>query len=348
VSVCGLWRVKRATRGLQRRSAARGVVLMYHRVADLPSDPWALSVSPHHFAEQMETLRSAFCPLPLRELVRRLDGRELPARAVTVTFDDGYADNLFNATPILERHEVPATVFLSAGYIGSMGEFWWDELDRLLLQPGTLPGVLQLQIEGCEYEWLLGEDAEYSAEQANRDRAWTAWGQPDPTTRHTLYRTVWELMQPLDGDQRAMLLDDLRSWAAASIDGRPSHVILSWDEARRLACNGLIEIGGHTQTHALLRALPAPAQLEEIRGGRETLEAQLERLVDSFAYPFGREVDYTAETVALVRESGFTRACSNFPGLVQADTDRFQMPRLHVRDWDGDAFARQLAALLDG
>ena len=51
-----------------------------------------------------------------------------------VTFDDGYADNLWNAKPLLERYDVPAAVFVTTGYAGQDREFWWDELETLLLE----------------------------------------------------------------------------------------------------------------------------------------------------------------------------------------------------------------------
>jgi peptidoglycan/xylan/chitin deacetylase (PgdA/CDA1 family) len=348
MSVRGLRRLKHAAQSLFARRAPRGLVLMYHRVAEPPSDPWALCVSARRFSEQMEVLRREFCPLPLRELTKGLDGNDLPARAVAVTFDDGYADNLHAATPILEKQAVAATLFLAAGYVGSAGEFWWDELDRLLLQPGTLPETLRLQIGGRQYEWQLGGDAAYTPDQARRDRDWIAWGQPDPTVRHTLYRAIWELLQPLEHGERSGVVDELRCWSALGSEGRASHRILSEAEVLELARHCLVEIGAHTLSHPLLRALPRSAQLDEIRGSKEALEALLGGTVDSFAYPFGREIDYTAETVELVREAGFAHACSNFAGLAVPSTDRFQIPRLHVQDWDGDTFAQQLSAQFHG
>jgi peptidoglycan/xylan/chitin deacetylase (PgdA/CDA1 family) len=81
---------------------------------------------------------------------------------VVITFDDGYADNLHNAKPLLERYDIPATVFVTTGHIGHEREFWGDELDRLLLQPSTLPELLGLSINGSPYQWELGEVAHYT------------------------------------------------------------------------------------------------------------------------------------------------------------------------------------------
>ena len=68
-----------------------------------------------------------------------VSGGDVPSAGVVVTFDDGYADNFHNAKPLLERYEIPATVFVTTGYLQDQREFWWDELERILLQPGTLP-----------------------------------------------------------------------------------------------------------------------------------------------------------------------------------------------------------------
>jgi hypothetical protein len=65
--------------------------------------------------------------------------------------------------------------------------------------------------------------------------------------------------------------------------------------------------------------------------------------VSAFAYPFGKQSDYSSETIAIVREAGFAIACTNVAGIVEPGTDRFQLPRLHVHDWDGDTFSRQLS-----
>jgi len=165
-------RLRQAARRLKYRFASHALILMYHRVTELPNDPYLLAVTPKHFAEQLEVIRRYGVPMPLRQMVEALQNGKVPKRAVVVTFDDGYADNLHQAKPLLERYEIPATVFVTAGQVGSRREFWWDELDRLLLQAGTLPARLQLNLNGNAYERELGEASTYTEEDCRRYRDW--------------------------------------------------------------------------------------------------------------------------------------------------------------------------------
>jgi peptidoglycan/xylan/chitin deacetylase (PgdA/CDA1 family) len=109
----------------------KAAILLYHRVATLPSDRWRMAVSPERFAAQLDVVAARYTPLPLGELVRRLGAGEVPPHAVALTFDDGYRDVLLAAKPALEARAIPATVFAVSGYIGSGRDFWWDVLERV-------------------------------------------------------------------------------------------------------------------------------------------------------------------------------------------------------------------------
>jgi peptidoglycan/xylan/chitin deacetylase (PgdA/CDA1 family) len=122
----GLKAARISARWLRSRFAAAGVVVLgYHRVAEPEDDPFELCVSPEHFAQQLEVIGRLATPVRVPGLVGH-GGDDLPARAVAITFDDGYADVLATALPLLRRHGIPATVFVVAGSIGT--GFWWDRM----------------------------------------------------------------------------------------------------------------------------------------------------------------------------------------------------------------------------
>jgi peptidoglycan/xylan/chitin deacetylase (PgdA/CDA1 family) len=104
------------------------LILMYHRVATVDSDPLELCVAPDRFGEHLELLRSLGEIVPLGALTHSRS----TALQVAITFDDGYADNALAAAPLLEAHAAPATVFVVAGAVGSGRAFWWDRLAGLV------------------------------------------------------------------------------------------------------------------------------------------------------------------------------------------------------------------------
>src|SRR5687768_13528618 len=140
----GLKSLKQSARWLRSRLIKGGLILSYHRVVETSQDPYAISVTPQHFAQQLQILRQYAHPMPLGELVQALQEGDVPPRAVAITIDDGYVDNLYNVKPLLEHYQIPATTFIATGYMGR--EFWWDELARILLPPRLLPDRLYLPL----------------------------------------------------------------------------------------------------------------------------------------------------------------------------------------------------------
>ena len=209
------------------------------------------------------------------------------------------------AKPILEENNIPATIFLSAGHIGRQREFWWDELGRVLLEPGCLPERLCLRVNGSIHRWALGAAADYKQDDHCLDRERRAW-EGEPGSRLFFYQSLWQVLRPLSDVDREKLLEEILAWAGAESMCRPTHRTLTRAEVLALARGGLIEVGAHTVTHPLLCALPSVSQRDEIQGSKARLEEILDGPVKTFAYPYGGRSDYTVETVTLVREAGFT------------------------------------------
>jgi peptidoglycan/xylan/chitin deacetylase (PgdA/CDA1 family) len=252
-------------------------------------------------------------------------------------------DNLEHARPLLERYDFPATVFVTSGYVGQTREFWWDELARLLLHPGTSSEVLQLQIGEEQQQWELGKAASYSRHDYDRYHEWNYGSDIEPSARHRVFRALYRRLSPLSDSERNEVLGALRSQITLH-EPSATHRVLTPAEVVRLAEGGLVEIGAHTVNHPVLASLPLAAQRQEVEGSKSRLEEILGRAVTSFAYPYGSRArsDYTPETVAIVRDAGFSCACSNLAQPVRPGIDLFQIARAGTRDWDGESLARRL------
>jgi peptidoglycan/xylan/chitin deacetylase (PgdA/CDA1 family) len=316
---------------------------MYHRITDVKPDPWRLCTTAQHFAEHLEVLQKFDCSLRLDQLAHALRQGKIPRRSVVVTFDDGYVDNLHTAKPLLERYSIPSTFFLSTGCIKQYREFWWDELDRILLQPVLLPDTLQLRIKGELYEWNLDNDVQHYKDSLQKHSSWRAWEEA-PSMRHKIYYSLWQLLKPLNDNERHHVLDQLQDWAGAKPHVRSTHSPLRPEEISLLATGELIKVGAHSVTHASLPPQSLFQQQDEINQSKIYLENLLGNPVTSFSYPYG---DYSAETIALVKHAGFSCACSTRASAIFSNTDRFQLPRLEVHDCDGEMFKNHLLKWLE-
>lgn len=327
------------------------IVLLYHRVADLQADPQALAVHPDCFAEHLEHIAAHHQVLPLSQLVSAVTSGEPIESQVAITFDDGYADNLEIALPILERFEMPATVFVTPQCDESPREFWWDELERIVLLSPELPPRCSLSLEGCTHHWDLEDAQDWSVAKASGTSNWNVLRSAPPTPRQALYLFLCRLIRPLPYLDRERAIADLAAWAGASRTPRPTHRRLSTSDLRRLAGSPLIEIGGHTATHPQLSALSAADQYDEIITGKQKLEAALGKPIRAFSYPYGTRTDFTQRTVELVQQAGFSYACANTGrppdprAKLSQRVDSYRLPRSIVRDWSAVEFSQRLESV---
>lgn len=329
IKIPGSGKLKRIAKRVRNRIAPGGLILMYHRVTDLECDPWGLCVSPSYFAEHLQVLEKLGCAVRLQQLNQTLKNGKRPHRQVVITFDDGYADNLYNAKPLLEQYQIPATIFLTTGYMEQKREFWWDELERILLQPKTLPENLSLNINGKNYEWKLDTTANKSEKSDNH-----------LNSPHQLYQSLYQLLYLLSDSERSLFLEQLLSWANVKPELRLTHRMMTLQEISSLQQNSIIEVGAHTVTHPFLSTISPEAQQKEIQQNKAELEEIFGHSIESFAYPHG---NYNLHTSEIVRQAGFTCACTTNANIVGKNSDRFQLPRFAVENCDGEEFAKRLS-----
>lgn len=335
------------------RAAVGGsvVILTYHRVVDTSFDPHQIAVSPDRFAEHVAAFSARYELLSVGAMLRTLSQRRrLPRRGLAITLDDGYADALTHAYPILKANAAPATVFVSTGGLEAKREFWWDELEQLVLG-SPLPERLVVPDPAGASRTIDLTPEERSVPAGDPLSPFAGWNvtQPASHPRQHLYGDLSLRLAPQPPAQREKLLDSLRGQIGVTPPVRAEKRSLTAEQVAELARDGLVEIGAHTVAHAWLASLPADEQRAEIAGGKRTLETITGSDVVSFSYPYGSTGSFTPETRRLVREAGFLGAVTTelgepLPwGSVSFDSDRFALPRTPTSDVSAD----ELIAVID-
>ena len=235
---------------------------------------------------------------------------KLPERAVCVTFDDGYLDNLELALPILKRCKVAATVFVATDFID--GDLMWN--DRVIEAIRIMgAGVLSAD----RMKWL--------------DLSYLGLGRYPMVTecQHlSAAEAILENIKYRCPSDRLKVVEAMES----SLELAQQPLMMNPDQLRILHAAG-IEIGAHTQSHPILTRQTAEQSAVEISGSKARLEAILQDPVSFFAYPNGRPgIDYTELHVNQVKRMGFSAALSTRPGVASSDSDVWQLPRF--TPWD--------------
>jgi peptidoglycan/xylan/chitin deacetylase (PgdA/CDA1 family) len=283
------------------------LVLNYHRIGDAASSPLdsgVYSATQDQFDEQLSWLKTHADVIGAPELDAAF--RDVRGQFVLITFDDGYRDNYELAFPVLQRHGVPATFFITTGFVDQRQVAWWDEIAWMVKHANR-------------FDWperLRASREPWTVEDGSR-----------------VIRTLLQAYKALPTDAGPAFLEEI---AAATGSGRcplqgDAAPWMTWGEIRRLRDEGHA-IGAHTVTHPLLARCSSLEQRHEICESKRRLEEVLSTSVDTFSYPVGTADAFTAETIDLIRQAGF-RWAFNFQGGCLTSTsartaNRFSLPRV--------------------
>lgn len=280
-----------------RRGRATLTIVRHHRIyADGERRLYHLGVSESMFAGQIEACaRAGLMPVTVREGLERLHGGAKDP-IVAFTFDDGYADNVERALPVMRRLGARGTFYLTAGLMEDRRAPWWDVLAHAL-ECGRAPNA-RVTFGGTAVEI---------------ERASAAG-------RRAALAALLPLLRVPPAEQRARL-DALR--AALDVAGDAPCELAEWPLAARLAEAGM-ELGAHTLTHPFLTTLEPAAQQAEIAGSAALIRERLGAEVVGLAYPNG---DHDARTIEATRASGLAYAVTTRTGDCDADSPALALPR---------------------
>lgn len=283
------------------------VILLYHAIVTRPlAVPHWCFLDERTFRNQMRFLKARYLLLPLAEACERLYEGAIDRPAAVITFDDGYQNNYDVAFPILRALSIPATVFLTTGFIGAETTPWFCQLHQALIETSRSSLV-----------WR-SDRYELSGRQA-RSRALAA-----------LQAGLKRLPQPQLLDDLQAILDDLGADGARPLEPDSPFRMLGRDAIAVMSASGLVEFGAHTHSHAILSLLSAEQAATEIETSIRAVQNLSGRTCRLFAYPNGQAGDYNAGVMAALSSVGIQAAVTAIDGQNDRLTPPLELRRRGV------------------
>lgn len=277
-------------------------VLIFHRVLPAPDPLFPDEVDAARFDRVCGWIRQWFNVLPLDEAVQRLKVGQLPARAMAITFDDGYRDNCELALPILKRHDLPATFFVATGFLDG-GRMWNDTI---------VESLRRTELPTLSVDDLLGTGH-------------GAMPVGDAVQRRQAIDRILPIVKYRPPAERLHIASELA--ARASVSALPDDLMMDGEQVVQLHRAGM-QIGAHTVNHPILARIGEPDVLQELMQSKADLEALTGSTVSLFAYPNGAPgTDFGEREVHAARACGFTAAVTTGWGVACSDTDLYRLPR---------------------
>ena len=308
-----------AAPGLMRLRRGAPVILMYHGVT-ADEGRGLVNHSGKHvnidlFRRQLQMLSRCRRVAPLAVLVQALQRHEDVSGMVALTFDDGYLNNVECAAPVLIDLKLPATFFLTTGFIGAARWAWVDRLEAAL--HAAAKGQFRIS--------LLDERVQLDAMMQRVELL--------RSIKVVLKRMSWDAAEASVRELETQLrVEPTEPWGI--------YRFMSWDHARQLVGAGF-EVGAHTVNHALLSRMPLAEAAHEISASREHIVAEVGSCSATFCYPNGKRTDYTQEVMEICRRQ-FTAALSTELGAARSD-ELYELRRVPV---DAATIEDRLASLV--
>jgi peptidoglycan/xylan/chitin deacetylase (PgdA/CDA1 family) len=292
---------------LARQRLSGLAIVMFHGVEAEPLSPaCGYVIDTATLRRQLNYVRRHFDVLPLEEALERLRRGTLPARAAALTFDDGTRNLAIHAAPVLRDLGLPASVFLATGPMGT-GEALWPDRLWLAFARTTAP-ELDLSAIGFGTQSLRA-----------------------PADRIRVRDLVIQRCKELADTERIELVESMVDALGPRFDayGGPFQM-LSWEEARDLACDGRVTLYPHSVTHPILSRCSDEKVDYEVSESCLALTRETGSAPAIFAYPNGGAEDFDERAMAALRRNGIRWALSTTDGFADGDSDPLALPRIGI------------------
>jgi peptidoglycan/xylan/chitin deacetylase (PgdA/CDA1 family) len=283
-------------------------ILFYHRFSPGLPDVFQLPhLGIHEFKKGMNHIKKFYNVITMDELVDRLNmKKEFYWPSIVITIDDGYLNNYTLAYPILKELNLPATIYLTTGFIGTSNAPWVDDLMDIL----SLTKAKSLR-----FPELLGKEVVDIS---------TPWRKMEVFIR------FFETMTDLDHERKILAIEKLSKTIEEGevCEGDAERKMLGWNEVVEMSKNN-ISFGAHTISHPTLSKMELQEAKQEIFGSKMEIEARIGSKVSHFAIPNGRVKDFNEDLKKYCKEIGFKTVVSTEPGSISLQSDPYFLKRIN-------------------
>lgn len=289
----------------------RVTIFLFHGVINKQTHRVRNYTRKHLPVDEFDAIIDNLCargvPVSMDDVLSHCDSKwPFPKGAFAVTFDDGFENNLSVAQPVLRRHGVPATVYVTSRFVDQNGMSWIDRIELALEQ--AQGGELELPWSPRPSAF---SDAASKIAILNDIRRQV---KSDPTI-------------DVDGFVAAMFRQLGMEEVHASDD--PLDLKMTWAQVREWCAPGYT-IGGHSHTHAILSFLSQPALDEELDRSLDLLRTRAGIVSPHYSYPEGLAHCFSPEVIASLKQRGIRCCPTAIDGVNPANTDPFLLRRVMV------------------
>ena len=292
------------------------IVFTYHRVGNTQFDYNNTCVSKENFEQQIIYLKTYYKVLSMEEFLL-YSGKDI---VTTITFDDGYKETVNTVLPIIEKYNVPITVFVTYNE-RDVTEFWMSDILRLIFEGDFENGNLYFEIKG-EKIFLTIKDI---------------------NDKYNAYYFFRRLFREQSKEFRKKVLEEIHKQTNIEWKSRAEFRPLDKEDILKLSKHELVDVGAHTVEHVSLAKYSEEIQRIDIENSIEIIQGITGKKVDYFAYPFGNSEDVNNATTKILRENGIVAAFTTKSKIIDETDNNFLLPRINCENDSIEIWKRHIS-----
>jgi peptidoglycan/xylan/chitin deacetylase (PgdA/CDA1 family) len=325
------WAKKVLVKSAILRTAARlkppaAIILAYHSVRDEPErdSDWIAPGITHAtkvFTRHMELVARKFHPVNLEDILLFVKGEKvLPPRAVAVTFDDGYLDNLEVAAPVLSRFGLSAAFYLTVGMIGQLDTPWFCRVRHAFMTTSCT------RWDSSSHNGSAHKSSSHNGSLQNR-----IWDLSSPAARDAALLAAYDICAPFVSQTQDEAVRTIENELQVQRTIPEHRLMMNWDETKALRKAGHV-VGSHTLTHPnVAHVADSEAQHAELVESKSRMEKNLGEPVVHFSYPHpALNPQWNEQTLKITREAGYSTALTTTKAPVAIGTNPLLLTRLNA------------------